>query len=159
MPTKNRDSYAIDVGRRLADARKAVYPPMSQPQAAKAVSKVLGKRVTKATISNYEQGIRLPKNLMVRALCRIYKTVSPAFVLGIEETLTTQEAELVKKIRLLGLGLDGVLETQQEANLIKEFRALDARAKRNVTSLTATESASAEFDRFKLKTPKKPNVK
>ncbi len=66
MPTKKKDSYAIAVGERLAAARKAVVPAMTQSKAAELLSKSLGKHITAATISGYESGHRLPHVFLVK---------------------------------------------------------------------------------------------
>ncbi|MGY4695980.1 helix-turn-helix domain-containing protein [Xylella fastidiosa subsp. sandyi] len=75
---RKRDSYAIAVGERLAAARKAVVPAMTQGKAAELLSKSLGKHITAATISGYESGHRLPHVFLVNALCSIYGTLTPA---------------------------------------------------------------------------------
>ncbi len=74
MPTKKKDSYAIAVGERLADARREAIPPISQKDAAEYLSKRLNKRVSHTTISNYESGSRLPTPPIVDVLCRFYGT-------------------------------------------------------------------------------------
>lgn len=113
MPTKKKDSYAIAVGERLAAARKAVVPAMTQSKAAELLSKSLGKHITAATISGYESGHRLPHVFLVNALCSIYGTLTPAYVFH----------------------FDNAAETMQESNLLKYFRSADARDKRNITNL------------------------
>ncbi|WDN62958.1 helix-turn-helix domain-containing protein [Xylella fastidiosa] len=89
---KKKDSYAIAVGERLADARREAIPPISQKDAAEYLSKRLNKRVSHTTISNYESGSRLPTPPIVDVLCRFYGTLPATYVLGLVSIRTAQIA-------------------------------------------------------------------
>ncbi|QPB73307.1 helix-turn-helix domain-containing protein [Xylella fastidiosa] len=127
MPTKkSKDSFTVAVGKRLAAARKAVVPAITQSEAAALLSKSLGKNITGPTISGYESGHRLPPVPLVSELCRIYGTLTAAYIFHI----------------------DNAAETMQESNLLTAFRLADARGKRAITSLARAESVD---DRFGVK--------
>lgn len=97
MPTKNRDSYAIEVGERLAAARREAIPRISQKDAAEYLSKRLNKQVSHTTISDYESGSRLPTPPIVDALCQFYGTIPAAYVLGL---MSRRAAYLAQKYEL-----------------------------------------------------------
>ncbi|KXB19392.1 helix-turn-helix domain-containing protein [Xylella fastidiosa] len=121
MPTKNRDSYAIDVGRRLADARRAAVPRINQKDAAEYLSKRLNKRVSHTTISNYESGSRLPTPPIVDVLCQFYGTLPAAYVLGI---LTIREAHLLQKYKLASE------EKKREFDRLTDAQSTDSQSNR-----------------------------
>lgn len=100
MSEKLKDSYTVEVGRRLAEARRQVVPKMTQARAAEAVSKEAGEELSSQAIANYEQGTRLPSPLIVDALCRIYGTTTASYVLGLGDApQSVREATLLKKYR------------------------------------------------------------
>ena len=98
---RDRDDYVAAVGRRLAEARTAVVPKLSQSKAAEAASQILGAEITPQALGNYEQGTRLPTPPVVDALCSVYQTFTAAYVLGLSEAPQSQrELKLLEKYRL-----------------------------------------------------------
>lgn len=119
MPTNQKDSYAVAVGERLAAARKAAVPPMTQAKAAERLSETIGRMFSSTAVSNYEQGLRLPGPPVVDALCQIYGTATASFILGLSDA-----AQSVRELKML-----------------EKYRVADERGKYAIDSLADSQSA------------------
>ncbi len=101
MPKKQRDSYTVAVGERLAAARRAVVPKLTQAKAAELFGAATGEEISAQAIANYEQGTRLPSPPTVAALCTIYGTTTASAVLGLSDgPQSIRESALLHKYRL-----------------------------------------------------------
>ena len=120
---RDRDDYVAAVGRRLAEARTAVVPKLSQSKAAEAASQILGAEITPQALGNYEQGTRLPTPPVVDALCSVYQTFTAAYVLGLSEAP----------------------QSQRELKLLEKYRLADERGKYAIDRLSDAESQSLEL--------------
>jgi len=101
MAKNQRDSYTVAVGKRLAAARRAAEPPITQARAAELLAELTGEELSAQAIANYEQGIRLPSPPTVAALCKVYGTATASFVLGLDDgPQSMREALLLTKYRL-----------------------------------------------------------
>lgn len=122
MPKNHKDSYAVAVGERLAAARKAAVPTITQAKAADEVTKITGKSISPTAIANYEQGARLPSPPTIDALCQIYGTATPSFILGLSDA-----AQSVRELKML-----------------QKYRIADDRGKYAIDSLADSQSAIIE---------------
>lgn len=125
MSTNQKDSYAVAVGERLAAARKAAVPPMTQAKAAERLSEIIGKTFGSTTVANYEQGLRLPAPPVVDALCQIYGTATASSILGLRDA-----ARSVRELKML-----------------EKYRLADERGKYAIDSLAESQSAIVDHGR------------
>ena len=123
MSKNQKDSYTVAVGDRLAAARKEVVPKMTQAKAAERLTIAMGEEITSQAIANYEQGIRLPHPRIIDALCEIYGTATPSFVLGLHDAP----------------------QSMREMTLLRKYRLADQRGKYALDRLADSESAALEI--------------
>lgn len=128
MQENQSDSYSIEVGERLAEARRAVVPKMTQAAAAQHLGELMGRPYPPSRIGNYEQGTRQPHPQIVAALCQIYGTATPSYVLGFDEApRDMREAVHLKKYRMADergkLAIDSVTESQSAYEIEPGSRA------------------------------------
>lgn len=119
MGKDQKQAYRKEIGRRLKEARKRAGIS-SQQAASEQASTILGEELQQSRLGNYEQGIRLPDPLVVRALCQVYG-VSPSFIYGFEEAPhNPEEVALIQKYRMTDergrRAIQGVAEHQPPFN-------------------------------------------
>lgn len=124
MSENQRDSYTVAVGKRLAEARRATVPRITQAKAAELLTAATGEELSAQAIANYEQGIRLPAPPTVAALCKIYGTATAPYVLGLE---------------------DGP-QSMREVSLLRKYRMADERGKYAIDRIADVESPPVEGD-------------
>jgi len=117
MTNNQKDTYAVEVGERLAAARRSIAPALTQARAAEQASAILGKSITSTALANYEQGSRLPSPMIVDALCRVYGNTTASYILGLSDApQSMRELRMLEKYRLADdrgkYAIDSVAESQ-----------------------------------------------
>lgn len=117
------EAYKKELGLRLKAARLTAGIK-TQGEAADLLGRSLGEELDHSRVSNYEQGLRLPDPLTMKALAAVYGTTASALY-GLDEAVKNQEEQvLLTKYRLTDdrgrVAIQSIAESQPSYKTIIE---------------------------------------